>query len=64
MAANFILSHMSQRLADTLRDEISDRGPTRRREGEAAQAAIIRTIRDRIETDEIRFIVPDEDEEE
>lgn len=63
-AANFILSHMSQRLADALRDEISDRGPIRRSEGEAAQAAIIRVIRERLDTGEIRLSLPDEDEDE
>ncbi len=62
-AANFILSHMSQRLADTLRDEIADRGPVRRREGEAAQAAILGTIRDRVDTGEISLTLPEEDDD-
>lgn len=61
-AANFALANMSQRLASALRDEITDRGPVARREGERAQDAIIATIRDRIDAGEFDF-VSDEDEE-
>ncbi|MBW7920609.1 MAG: flagellar motor switch protein FliG [Rubellimicrobium sp.] len=61
-AATFILANISQRLAATLRDEIADRGPVPRRDGERAQDAIITTIRDRIDSGEIAFVTPDEDE--
>lgn len=63
-AANFILANMSQRLAGTLRDEITDRGPVPRREGERAQDAVITLIRERVESGEISFVTVDEEEEE
>jgi flagellar motor switch protein FliG len=44
-AAGFLLSNMSSRLADNLREEIRDRGEVRPRDGEAAMTAIIATIR-------------------
>ena len=44
-AAEFLLSNMSSRLADNLREEMRDRGEVRPRDGEAAMTAIIATIR-------------------
>ncbi|QUS35163.1 FliG C-terminal domain-containing protein [Falsirhodobacter algicola] len=45
VVAAFLLSHLSQRLAQTLQDEITDRPPPREAEAEEAMTAIIESIR-------------------
>jgi flagellar motor switch protein FliG len=54
--AEFLLSNMSSRLADNLREEIRDRGPVRARDGDAAMTAIIGTIRQLEQQGEITLI--------
>jgi flagellar motor switch protein FliG len=43
--ADFLLANLSQRMAQSLRDEIADRGPVKAAEGEAAMAAVVTAIR-------------------
>lgn len=62
-AAEFILASMSQRMAETLREEIRDRGRVRKADGEKAQGAIVAAIRDRADSGEIALIRADEGEE-
>jgi flagellar motor switch protein FliG len=45
-AAEFILSNMSQRMAASLRDEMSEKGKVAEKDAEAAMSAIIAAIRD------------------
>ncbi len=45
-AADFLLSNMSQRMAGQLRDEVTDRGTVKAKEGEEAMSAVINTIRE------------------
>jgi flagellar motor switch protein FliG len=61
--ATFILSNMSQRMADSLREEVAARGKVKRADGESAMGAIVTEIRDRVTTGEIELISPDDDEE-
>ena len=62
-AAEFILSNMSQRMADQLREDIGDRGKIRNSDGEAAMKSIITAIRDAVDTGEMQLIELDEDDE-
>ena len=43
--AEFLLANLSQRMAQSLRDEIADRGAVKAAEGEAAMAAVVTAIR-------------------
>lgn len=61
-SVEFILSNMSKRMAQTLRDEMNDLPPVGRKEVEAAQSTVISAIRDLIATGEIKLRVVDEDE--
>ncbi len=56
----FILKSISQRMADQLREDISERGKVRKSDGEAAQAALIITIRARIDAGEVKLIEHEE----
>lgn len=44
-AAEFFLSNMSQRMAQSLREEVQERGKVSEKEGESAQSAVIAAIR-------------------
>lgn len=57
--ADFLLGNISQRMAQTLREEMAGRGEVRPREGEAATAAVVAAIRRLEETGEITLIVPE-----
>ncbi|MFZ0098565.1 MAG: FliG C-terminal domain-containing protein, partial [Gemmobacter sp.] len=43
--AEFLLANLSQRMAQSLRDEITDRGAVKTAEGEAAMASVVTAIR-------------------
>jgi flagellar motor switch protein FliG len=43
--AEFLLANLSQRMAQSLRDEITDRGAVKAAEGDAAMAAVVSAIR-------------------
>ena len=62
-AAEFILSNMSQRMADQLREDIGDRGKIRKSDGEAAMKSIITAIRDSVDAGEMQLVELDEEEE-
>ncbi len=44
-SAEFLLANLSQRMAQSLRDEIAERGRVKDRDGEAAMAAVVTAIR-------------------
>ncbi len=60
-SAEFILSNMSQRMADQLRDEISELGKVSPKDGEAAMSAVVGSIRELEARAEITLIVEEED---
>jgi flagellar motor switch protein FliG len=60
-AATFLLENLSQRLAQSIRDEVADRGAVREKDAEEAQGAIITAIRELEATGELAFVVPAED---
>lgn len=62
-AAEAILSNMSQRMADALRDEIAERGTIRTKDGEAAMNAIVGEIRTLVENGDVELITEDDTEE-
>ena len=61
-AAEFILSNLSTRMADNLREEIEEKGAVKPRDGEAAMNAVVGAIRALEQAGELELIVPDEDE--
>lgn len=44
-AATFLLGNLSQRMAQSLREEVAERGKVKEKDGEAAQSAVIAAIR-------------------
>jgi flagellar motor switch protein FliG len=62
-AADHILSNMSQRMADSLREEMSELGKVRRSQGEAAQAAVVTAIRAAADAGTIALVASEEEEE-
>ena len=62
-AAEFILTNMSQRMADNLREEIAERGRVRRADGEKAMGEVVTAIRNAVDAGEITLIVEDEEGE-
>ncbi|MFN3936274.1 MAG: flagellar motor switch protein FliG [Gemmobacter sp.] len=60
--ADFLLSNISQRLAETLREEMTERGRVREKEAETAQASIVEAIRRLEAIGEIALIRPDDEE--
>lgn len=61
---NFILDNMSQRMADQLRDEMSDLGEVAPKPGEAAMGQVTAVIRALIDRGEMTMKVVDGDEDE
>lgn len=61
--ANFILDSMSKRLAEGIREEISERGTVKAAEGDAAMTEIITQIRALETAGEITLIAPEEDDQ-
>lgn len=61
-AAEFILANMSQRLAGSLREEMTGLGRVREKDAEAAMGAVVAAIRDLESSGEITFLSQDEDE--
>lgn len=60
--SEYILANISQRMADTLRDDIAAMGKPRPREIEDAMTQIVAAVRNLVETGEIRLMM-DEDQE-
>ncbi|WP_245848344.1 flagellar motor switch protein FliG [Actibacterium ureilyticum] len=63
-AADFILSNMSQRMADQLREEMEERGKVKLAQAEEAMAEIVQAIRSLESSGEVTLIQPDEAEAE
>ncbi|MEO0781437.1 MAG: FliG C-terminal domain-containing protein [Pseudomonadota bacterium] len=61
VAATFLLENHSNRMADALRDEISERGQVSAKDGEIAMTEIINNIRALETNGEIKFILPEEE---
>lgn len=59
--AEFILSNISQRMAQTLREEMETRGKVREKEAEAAQTALIEAARQLDQQGEIRLLREDDE---
>ncbi len=62
-AADHILSNMSTRMADGLREEIGERGRIRRSDAEAAMSQVVAAIRGQIDAGDISIVMPDEEDE-
>ena len=62
-AATFILGNLSQRMADTLREEMDERAPPRRIEGEAACNALLANLRERQAAGDITLLPHPDDHE-
>jgi flagellar motor switch protein FliG len=60
-AAEFVLSNISSRMAEQLREELGEIGKVRRKESEAAQAEIIMTVRALVERGDMRLVVGEDD---
>lgn len=61
-AAEFVLSNMSQRMADSLREEMGERGKVKKSDAEAAQAAVVSAIRAAADAGTITLVEPEEDD--
>ena len=59
--AEFLLSGMSQRMADALREDIAARGRVRPRDAEAAQTEIVNAVRRLEAAGDIGLVQPDEE---
>ncbi|MBJ3763098.1 flagellar motor switch protein FliG [Maribius pontilimi] len=59
-AVDYLLKNMSQRLADTLREEAAELGQVPAAKAEKAQTAVVSAIRDAVDAGEIRMLDPDE----
>ncbi len=60
-AAEFILGNLSQRMADSLREELAEAGAIRAAEVEAARAAVVQAIRELQAEGELAFVEPEDD---
>lgn len=63
MSTEFILNNMSARMADQLREGITDRGEVKTKEAEAAMSEITTGVRELVELGEIELITDDDDDE-
>jgi len=61
--AEFILENISKRMAEAIREEITERGKVRAKDGEEAMTEVVNAIRDLEANGEITLIIPGEDEE-
>lgn len=61
-AASHLLDNMSTRMADNLREEISEVGKVKQADGEAAQTAVVSAIRAAAESGTITLVVEDDNE--
>lgn len=59
--ADFILANMSQRMAQSLREEMAARGKVRDKDAETAQTAVVDAVRRLMDEGEITLIVAEED---
>ncbi len=62
-AAEFIIANLSKRMAEALREEITEQGPFKPKDGEAAMTQVINAIRKLEANGEITLEVPEDAEE-
>ncbi len=62
-AVEFILSNISKRMAEGLREAAEELGDVRPKEAELAMGAVVRVIRDLADSGEIRLTLPTEDDD-
>jgi flagellar motor switch protein FliG len=58
-AAEFLLAHMSQRMAAALRAEVAEAGRIKDKDGEAARSAVVAALRELEGRGELAFLVPE-----
>ena len=63
VVVEFILSNMSKRMAETLREEMEERGTVKEKDAETAMTAVVIAIRELVDSGDINLIVEEEDEE-
>ncbi len=61
---DFLFDNMSQRMADNLRDEITDKGKVKKKEAEEAMGAVVASIRELFDLGDIEMQTEEDDEEE
>ncbi|KUF11500.1 flagellar motor switch protein FliG [Pseudoponticoccus marisrubri] len=61
-AAQFLLSNMSRRMADSIREEAEGKGSVKTKPGDKAMGAVVAAIRDLVAMGEIELVSPDEAE--
>ena len=61
LAGDFILSRLTQRLADSIREEVKERGRVAPADAEQAQNDVVAAIRGAADAGEIKLIVPEDD---
>lgn len=61
-AADFLLSNMSKRMAESIREEAEAKGTVKPKVGEKAMGAVIAAIRDLVSVGEIELLDPDGEE--
>lgn len=59
--ADFLLSGLSKRMAEQLRESIAEKGKVRPADGEAAQGAVVAAIRELADAREITLVTPEDD---
>lgn len=64
VVVEFILSSMSKRMAETLREEMQERGTVKEKDAENAMTAVVIAIRELVDSGDISLIVEEETEEE
>lgn len=62
-SAEFMLSNMSGRMANNIRDEITDLGKVKTAAGEAAMSAVINVMRELVQSGEMELRVQNEEED-
>ncbi len=62
VAGEHLLSNMSTRMADNLREEIQEKGAVKTADGETAMNTIVAAIRELAQAGELTLVVPDEED--
>lgn len=62
--AEFLLSNMSSRMADNLREEIQEKGKVKPADGEIAMTEVVSAVRELEQAGELELIVPEESDDE
>jgi flagellar motor switch protein FliG len=62
-AAEFLLSNMSKRMAESIREEAEGKGTVKPKVAEKAQSAVVSVIRDLVSVGEITLLDPDEEDD-